>query len=108
MYGSFNCLTFDHATVTAKPCTIDGSWAYGQPTNALLTKCSIWGPTCDSIDCIGKEILLPTMSVGDFIYFENMGAYTSCAASSFNGFKKSCVIYTDTESKSKFESFETG
>lgn len=101
MYGSFNCITFDHATVTPVPCTIGGAWVYGQHTERSLTKCSIWGPTCDSIDCMGKDLLLPTLSVGDFIYFENMGAYTSCAASVFNGFKKSAVIYTDTEVGSK-------
>jgi len=101
MYGSFNCITFDHATVTALPLTIGGSWVYGQTENHRLTKCSIWGPTCDSIDCMGKDLLLPTLSVGDFIYFENMGAYTSCAASVFNGFKKTQVIYTDTELDSK-------
>jgi ornithine decarboxylase len=60
-------------------------------------ECSIWGPTCDSIDCIGKSVLLPVMNVGDFMYFENMGAYTMCAASQFNGFKKSVVLYTCTE-----------
>ena len=101
MYGSFNCITFDHASVTPIPCTIGGTWAYGQNTEQILTKCSIWGPTCDSIDCIGKDVLLPTLSVGDFIYFNNMGAYTSCAASVFNGFKKTQVIYTDTELNSK-------
>lgn len=46
----------------------------------------IFGPTCDSLDCITKEGLLPELRVGDWLYFENMGAYTSAAQSAFNGF----------------------
>lgn len=34
------------------------------------------------------------LSVGDWLAFENMGAYTVCAASQFNGFEVSEVIYT--------------
>lgn len=37
------------------------------------------------------------MNVGDWLYFNNMGAYTNAAASQFNGFIKSKVIYTNTE-----------
>lgn len=59
-------------------------------------KCSVWGPTCDSIDCLAKDVSLPLLDVGDWMYWENMGAYTICAASQFNGFKKSEVIYTNT------------
>jgi ornithine decarboxylase len=36
------------------------------------------------------------MDVGDWMYWENMGAYTVCAASQFNGFKKSEIHYTNT------------
>lgn len=32
--------------------------------------------------------------MGDWLVFENMGAYTVCAASQFNGFEVSNVIYT--------------
>ena len=55
--------------------------------------CSIWGPTCDSMDCINKHCELPELAIGDWMYFENMGAYTHAAASEFNGFKKSRIIY---------------
>jgi ornithine decarboxylase len=34
------------------------------------------------------------IQVGDWLGFENMGAYTVCAASQFNGFEVSKVIYT--------------
>jgi ornithine decarboxylase len=62
---------------------------------ASMVNASIWGPTCDSIDCVCPEIILPAaLEVGDWLGFSNMGAYTICAASRFNGFEKSRVVYT--------------
>lgn len=95
MYGSFNCITFDHATVTPKPLVQGGVFCYNQTDSADFS-CSIWGPTCDSIDCIGRDMRLPEMNVGDFLVFENMGAYTVAAASSFNGFKQTSIHYTNS------------
>ena len=52
-----------------------------------LISYSIWGPTCDGIDCIAETWASPhTLDVGDWLYFENMGAYTKCSATRFNGF----------------------
>ncbi|KAI8590047.1 pyridoxal-dependent decarboxylase [Geranomyces variabilis] len=99
MYGSFNCITFDHAVVTPQVLARSGQFMYGQSTLSqdVDFPCSVWGPTCDSIDCIGKNFSLPEMQIGDWLHFDNMGAYTMCAASQFNGFKKSAIIYTNTE-----------
>ena len=57
-----------------------------------LYPCSIWGPTCDSLDkiCYAK---LPELAVGDWIMFEEMGAYTISAHSEFNGFKRPQTYY---------------
>ncbi|KAK3752751.1 hypothetical protein QZH41_018717 [Actinostola sp. cb2023] len=85
VYGSFNCLVFDHATV--KPETLKES------SGDALYPSSIWGPTCDSMDCITKNVALPKVEVGEWLFFKNMGAYTSSAASTFNGFKKPYKYY---------------
>lgn len=74
----------------------DGTLKYGETLDEDESECSIWGPTCDSIDCLVEKTRLPTLDVGDWIYWENMGAYTICAASQFNGFKKTEIIYTNT------------
>lgn len=37
------------------------------------------------------------LRVGDWLGFNNMGAYTICAASQFNGFAVSPVTYTTGE-----------
>jgi ornithine decarboxylase len=79
VYGSFNCTVFDHYAVTAN--VVDAAKAAGAPVVSKL-----FGPTCDSIDCVIKSCPLPELQVGDKLYFENMGAYTTAAASHFNGF----------------------
>lgn len=96
MYGSFNCITFDHAVVHPKILLKNGNFHYNTPVPEPTFACSVWGPTCDSIDCITKTGSLPEMQVGDWLYFPSMGAYTMAAASAFNGFKKSSIIYTNT------------
>jgi len=60
-------------------------------------KCSIWGPTCDSIDCILKECRLPDMDIGEWIIFRDMGAYTLSVGSSFNGMPKPTCYYILSE-----------
>ena len=46
---------------------------------------TIFGPTCDSMDVIVKNFAIDELQVGDYLAFEHMGAYTSAAASQFNG-----------------------
>jgi len=80
VYGSFNCCLFDHAIVEAKALKVS--------QNALTYRSSVWGPTCDGLDRIMEECYLPSLDVGEWLVFENMGAYTVSAASTFNGFQK--------------------
>src|SRR5947209_20379119 len=95
VYGAFNCIMFDHQEVKPKVLTKDGVFVFGEIFDEEpLFKCSIWGPTCDSIDCVTKNDNLPKLRPGDWLYFEDMGAYTICAASKFNDFKKSNIEYT--------------
>jgi ornithine decarboxylase len=60
---------------------------------------SIWGPTCDGIDCIAEKwASTDTVDVGDWLYFEDMGAYTKCSATRFNGFTdKHETVYVSSE-----------
>lgn len=96
VYGSFNCILFDHQSVTPYPLCLNGSFHIS--ASAPLKASSVWGPTCDSIDCVCPLTQLPSgLAVGDWLAFENMGAYTICAASQFNGFEVSNVVYTSGE-----------
>lgn len=47
---------------------------------------SIFGPTCDSMDCILKKRPFPEMKLGDWLLVPDMGSYTTAAAGVFNGF----------------------
>ncbi|KAF8520512.1 pyridoxal-dependent decarboxylase [Gautieria morchelliformis] len=96
VYGSFNCILFDHQTVQPYVVTLGRSFvsAAGLAREGSATS-SVWGPTCDAIDCVCPATELPrALDVGDWLGFRNMGAYTVCAASQFNGFEKSRVLYT--------------
>ncbi|KAG1842500.1 pyridoxal-dependent decarboxylase [Suillus subalutaceus] len=96
VYGAFNCIMFDHQTVNPYVLSLDGSF-HISPSEPL-SLCSVWGPTCDSIDCVSKAVELPdALQIGDWLGFDNMGAYTICAASQFNGFKFSNVVYTTSK-----------
>jgi len=79
VYGSFNCVVFDHAEVFPK--VLKQRTSVGR--NCVPTK--LFGPTCDSIDVVMACTRLPEMSVGEWLWFPGMGAYTRCAASRFNG-----------------------
>ncbi|KZV90858.1 hypothetical protein EXIGLDRAFT_109488 [Exidia glandulosa HHB12029] len=95
VYGSFNCILFDHQVVYPHVLTVNGSFVSSTTASADLELCSVWGPTCDGIDCVSPVTRLPrALEVGDWLGFRNMGAYTICAASQFNGFKTSDVVYT--------------
>ena len=45
----------------------------------------VFGVTCDSYDNFGKCVLPKYIDTGDWIFFHNMGAYTSAAKVDFNG-----------------------
>uniref|UniRef100_A0A1B0FV16 Orn/DAP/Arg decarboxylase 2 C-terminal domain-containing protein n=2 Tax=Lutzomyia longipalpis TaxID=7200 RepID=A0A1B0FV16_LUTLO len=63
-----------------------------------LLKCSIWGQSCDGIDKICNNLLLPNINLGDVLLFPNMGAYSIVLACNFNGFPIANVLhYADHE-----------
>ncbi|XP_073481489.1 ornithine decarboxylase 1-like [Aquarana catesbeiana] len=81
IHGSFNLITrfrMEMGIVRKKK---------SKPDEKLYSS-SIWGPTCDSDDRIIEQCDLPELEVGDWILFENMGAYTVVASSTFNGFPR--------------------
>jgi ornithine decarboxylase len=104
VYGSFNCVVNDHAKVKPNRIQKEGDMIIATPLleNDLAGKptynSSLWGPTCDGIDCFLKDIQLPKLEIGEWLYFSNMGAYTSAAGSQFNGFKLPEKHYINTAS----------
>ena len=117
VYGNFSSIMFDHQHPVPKVLSTarkpDGfnystesltdsgysSAEEGAGENTKLIDYSIWGPTCDGIDCISEKwVSTETVDVGDWLYFDDMGAYTKCSATRFNGFTdKHETIYVNSE-----------
>jgi ornithine decarboxylase len=101
VYGNMNCILFDHQHPEAHVLTHRGQFLYGErnQVNQERYNVSIWGPTCDGLDCISNNATLShNVQVGDWLYFPDLGAYTSAAASPFNGFEAQArTIYVNSE-----------
>jgi ornithine decarboxylase len=82
IYGCFSGLLFDHARYPIESLKQEGE----------LKPSVLAGPTCDSIDVIAENILLPKLKDGDLIVGRSMGAYTWATASEFNFFPKATVV----------------
>ncbi|XP_029036773.1 ornithine decarboxylase 1-like [Osmia bicornis bicornis] len=73
-----------------------------KPTSDEKYLSFVWGPTCDSLDCILKDVLLPEFQIGDWLIWRDMGAYSISLCCPFNGFSAPRVypIIRDSQWKS--------
>jgi len=85
LYGSFNSLLYDHATLPRPRILRNGAEYVQGPDEAC--QCTLFGPTCDGFDMISDSMPLPPLRVDDRLLFLNMGAYTTAASTRFNGFR---------------------
>ncbi|MEJ0036783.1 MAG: type III PLP-dependent enzyme [Gammaproteobacteria bacterium] len=97
LYGSYSGQIYDHARYPVEPL---------RDSDERLPSV-LAGPTCDSIDVIAENLMLPELKAGDLIVGRAMGAYTWASASDFNFFPKATVVAVnetpgDTGSVSSF------
>lgn len=82
VYGSLtelNMIGVINRTVVLTP---EGQKRAGAPRNLI-----VFGPTCDSVDRLPGEMLLPgDIAEGDHLVFFGMGAYSTVTNTRFNGF----------------------
>lgn len=105
VYGNFSSIMFDHQNPVPLILRCGDKFMHCSSESmnpvsaARITNYSIWGPTCDGIDCICASCkFAAVVDVGDWLYFEDMGAYTRCSATKFNGFTdKHDIIYISSE-----------
>ncbi|MFQ6004799.1 MAG: type III PLP-dependent enzyme [Woeseia sp.] len=65
----------------------------GGPVAERIQPYHVFGPTCDSIDHLPPEFMLPTdLRNGDWIEFDQVGAYSNALSTSFNGFSSNQFI----------------
>jgi ornithine decarboxylase len=82
LYGSYSGQIFDHARYPVEPLRDSP-----ERLPSVLA-----GPTCDSIDVIAENIMLPLLKTGDLLVGRAMGAYTWASATEFNFFPKATVV----------------
>ena len=56
----------------------------------------VWGPSCDSMDKVSQDCLLPNLAIGESIIVKNIGAYSVASATEFNGFPLPNIHYIIT------------
>ncbi|KAL6601361.1 hypothetical protein ACP70R_044581 [Stipagrostis hirtigluma subsp. patula] len=82
LYGALNCVVKYHYVPRPRPLAVSHA---GEKTYTS----TVFGQTCDSQDKVVTGYQLPEMSVGDWLVFDDIGAYSSAASSNFNGFATS-------------------
>jgi hypothetical protein len=70
LYGSFNCILYDGQNPGYQ---VVRSPLLPPPTSSATFKSTLWGPTCDSADCVYKDHELPELRNGDWLLFPNAG-----------------------------------
>lgn len=56
--------------------------------------CAVVGPTCDSFDKVSLSEQLPAnLQIGDYLYTENIGAYSIASSTRFNGFDGARILH---------------
>ena len=84
VYHTFSGVIFDHIHYHFK--------AFKRGPTQI---CSVFGPTCDALDTISLAEELPDLELGDFVYSENVGAYTHASSTWFNGFPPAKVVHVN-------------
>jgi ornithine decarboxylase len=102
VYGNMNCILFDHQHPKAYVLSHANKFYYHEEIENEQVdgrhQFSIWGPTCDGLDCVSNRTELSrNVQVGDWLFFPNLGAYTSAACTTFNGLGSSAkTIYVNS------------
>jgi ornithine decarboxylase len=89
LYGSYSGKLYDHCNYQFYPLAkLEGK--SGPERMSVVA-----GPTCDSIDVVYENILLPELECNDLVVSPMMGAYTSASATDFNFFPRAKIVVID-------------
>ncbi|MBI4873664.1 MAG: type III PLP-dependent enzyme [Acidobacteria bacterium] len=82
VYHTFSGIIFDHCQYRLK--------AFKKGPTEI---CAVFGQTCDGLDTIAQSEELPDLEIGDLVYAENIGAYSTASATWFNGFPPAKLLH---------------
>uniref|UniRef100_A0A914Y3G1 ornithine decarboxylase n=1 Tax=Panagrolaimus superbus TaxID=310955 RepID=A0A914Y3G1_9BILA len=86
VYMTFSCKHFDGIHPLSQPLTSDDGTLPRVPA-------TVWGPTCDSADIVEAVTYHRKLNIGEWLYWEDVGAYSTATAVEFNGFPKAKFYY---------------
>lgn len=92
LYGTFSGAIFDHWTFEFE------SFRHGKKRMTTFV-----GPSCDSIDFVRRDVMMPELKMGDLLLVPNCGAYTSASSTTFNGFQQAPVFIYEEQALPKEE-----
>jgi ornithine decarboxylase len=84
VYHTFSGIVFDHVHYRVK--------AFKRGETGI---CTVFGQTCDGMDTIAHSEVLPHLEIEDFVYSENIGAYSNASSTCFNGFAPAKVVHVN-------------
>lgn len=83
IYSSFMMRFIVSMTFSPVAVIRNGVW-HKQKAGEGSFKCSVWGRSCDSNDCINKDCALDLeVNIGDWLVFKDMGGKSSSRSTSF-------------------------
>ena len=84
VYHTFSGIIFDHCKYRIK--------AFKEGPTEIS---AVFGQTCDGLDTISLAEDLPELDIDDYVYSENIGAYSSASSTYFNGFPPAKIIHVN-------------
>ena len=84
VYHTYSGVIFDHCQYHLK--------AFKHGATEI---CSVFGPTCDALDTISLAEQLPELNLGDYVFSQNIGAYSRASSTWFNGFPPAKVVHVN-------------
>jgi len=84
VYHTFSGLIFDHCP-----------YRFKAMKRGKTEISAVFGQTCDGLDTISRAEDLPDLEIGDLVYSENIGAYSTASATWFNGFPPAKVVHVN-------------
>ena len=84
VYHTYSGIVFDHCQYRVK--------AFRRGEVEIAT---VFGQTCDGMDCIVQSEQLPGLEIGDLVYSEDIGAYSNASSTWFNGFAPAKIVHVN-------------
>ena len=81
VYGALSGIVFDHC-----------KYQYQVMKKGLTQISTLAGPTCDGFDVISNTEELPELEIGDLVYIDNIGAYSTATATDFNNIPRAGTV----------------